>query len=144
MSKWHDEPITFHVELERVTTKKLPTLIGTCASLDKRIAELLQTAAPGQVFWLDEYDLLEIKLPHKFKDASTIEAEVSGKGSGYYHPATWHSCSEEEDERELIAVILTCYNEEGIPIDDDYEIDWQDIKGDTFETQLHEQDYDNL
>ena len=146
MSKsWKDEPVSSNITLERVAVEELPKFIGISDSLDKKIAELIQTERRDAVrwFWGGEH-LLAIDLPPEFKEAYEIEAEVEGTSTGYYDggctsgPAdSWYP-PEEEDEREIVSINFVIYDEEGDEIGQ-----WapEDLNPfDSFEIQLYEED----
>ncbi len=48
MSRWHNVPVSTNVGLRRVKPEEMPTLIGLSISLDKKIAEILQTENPAR------------------------------------------------------------------------------------------------
>ena len=116
---WTDKPVSSNITLERVKAEELPKLLGRHVSLDKKVADLLQTGKPPAVVWLWGIDnLIVIKLPEKFKEAFEIEAEIEGTSTGYYDPGSWEGRPEDayppesEDEREIISITFVIYDED--------------------------------
>lgn len=118
---WDDVPFSVTADCsEQVLRKDLPMWIGKSDSLDKKIAEFLQTDkfTSGWVFHSDGEEKILV-LPEIKEGTDFIEIEIKGTSSGYYDPGSWGgpndsaSAPESDDEREVDSAEIFLYDKEG-------------------------------
>jgi hypothetical protein len=128
MSSWRGAPIEVNITIERVLLSDLPTWLGRSTFLDKLISKALEDNAKGSVWvYSDAHggqttfvgEKVEAFLnKHVDEENDTIEIEMEGTSSGYYHPGTRYDPPEGEDERDITEIRLVQDGYDDIELDD--------------------------
>lgn len=109
MSTWNGVPLEVTYEIERVSKKDLPTLLGKSPLLDEQISQALLNNTCDYVWMSADVSILNNRFIPLLKDFDTdiIIVEMELLCSGWFHPGTWMEPPDYNDEREMVSVTLS-------------------------------------